>query len=224
MKKNISTSKPSQSKQETDVPVSKPKLAMPQVVMPKITFKKVMLPLLVVALILGLFVFRRLFVVAIVNGKPITRLSVVSELEKQSGKQMLDELIVRSLVFEEAKKQGITVTNEEVANEIATIESNVTGQGQDLNQLLATQGMTRDQLEDQIKIQKTAEKLAQKDVAVTDEEVASFIEQNKSTIPEGTSDADLQQMAKTRLEQTKLQQAVQDLITNLRAKATINYL
>jgi len=98
--------------------------------------------------------------VATVNGQPISRLTLIREMEKSSGKQVLEGLIGKTLILQEAKKQNIFVGKEDIDQEMAKIEENFKNQGQDLNQLLAFQGMTRADLEEQIQLQKTAEKLA----------------------------------------------------------------
>ena len=64
-------------------------------------FKYVGLTVLVIALAYG---FVKMFVAAYVNGRLISRLSVVRELEKQGGKKTLDALIIKSLIAQEAKK------------------------------------------------------------------------------------------------------------------------
>ncbi len=52
-----------------------------------------------------LYYFRSAFVAATVNGQPISRLSLVRELEKQGGKQAMDSLITKTLIDQEAKKK-----------------------------------------------------------------------------------------------------------------------
>src|SRR5690349_4974212 len=70
--------------------------------------------LLVVIIALGalLYYARGVFVAAVVNGQPISRLSVVREAEKQSGKQSLETIIRNTLVEQEAKKLNVTVSDQ----------------------------------------------------------------------------------------------------------------
>src|SRR5690349_14247110 len=51
-----------------------------------------------------LYVGRGLFVAAVVNGQPISRISVIKETEKQSGKQALDTIVRNTLIEQEARK------------------------------------------------------------------------------------------------------------------------
>ena len=115
---------------------------------------------MVFVLIAGGLLLKKELVVATVNGQPIFRLTLIREMEKNSGKQVLEGLIGKTLILQEAKKQNVSIGQEEINQEMAKIEENFKNQGQDLNQLLAFQGMTRADLEEQIQLQKTAEKLA----------------------------------------------------------------
>ena len=44
------------------------------------------------------YYYKGLFIAATINGSPITRLAVIKELEKASGKQALDSLITKKLI------------------------------------------------------------------------------------------------------------------------------
>jgi len=123
--------------------------------------KKTLIALLVIFVLVsaGLFLKKEL-VVATVNGQPISRLTLIREMEKSSGKQVLEGLIGKTLILQEAKKQNALIGQEEIDQEIAKIEENFKNQGQDLNQFLAFQGITKADLEEQIQLQKLAEKLA----------------------------------------------------------------
>ena len=78
------------------------------------------------------YYYKSLFIAVTVNGSPITRLAVIEELEKVSGKQVLDSLITKKLINGEAIKKGVSVTSEEVDAEIKNIENQIKAQGQTL--------------------------------------------------------------------------------------------
>jgi len=122
--------------------------------------KKALIALLVVFVLVatGLLLKKEL-VVATVNGQPISRLTLIREMEKSSGKQVLEGLIGRTLILQEAKKQNASISQEEIDQEMEKIEENLKSQGQDLNQLLSFQGIAKTELEEQIRIQKLVEKL-----------------------------------------------------------------
>ncbi len=174
-------------------------------------------------ILLSVLFFKGFLVAATVNGKPISRFTVIGELEKQSGQKVLDSLITEALVKEAAEKQNITVTDSELNEELANIEKSLKAQGQDFNQVLVAQGLTREKLKEQIKIQKIVEKLFAKDIQVSDKEVQDFIDKNKELMPEGSSDAQIQEQTKTQLEQSKLNEKFQSWIATQRTNAKIHY-
>jgi len=177
-----------------------------------------------VLVLAGLYYFRGQFIVATVNGKPITRIALIRELELQSGKTALDNIIINSLVLQEGRKKGVSVNDLAVQGEIETISQNLSSQGQDLDAALAAQGMTRKDLEKQILIQKTAEEIVKNDVEVTDEEISQYIEDNKDYIPSDMSEEDARNSAKEQLLQQKINTAIQDLVSRLQKDAKINNL
>src|SRR3989344_1396839 len=155
--------------------------------------------------------YKSLLIAATVNGSPISRLSVISELEKKSGKAALDELITKKLIDDEAQKKGITVSDDEVSAEITKIDDQI-----------KEQGMTESDLRLQITIQKKLEKLLADKTQVTDAEIKKFIADNKVVAPAGQEEA-FKNQAMEQLRQNKLRDAVGLLIESLRSQATINY-
>lgn len=177
----------------------------------------------VVLIIIALFFAKGIFVAATVNGSPISRLSVIQELEKQGGKQALESLIDKKLIETELKKQNITVTKEEVDEEIKKIEEQVASQGGTLDQALALQGMTREKLIEQITIQKKLEKLLADKVAVTDAEVDTYLKDSKATPPKDVKMEDFRKQISGQLKQQKFQQEAQKWVSDLTASAKIKY-
>lgn len=189
----------------------------------KISQKTAILSLVILLLLLTLYTFKGQFVVALVNGRPIFRTTLISELEKQAGQKVLDSLITRSLVLQEAGKQKVTVSNEEVNKEIKSLEDNFTKQGQSLDQLLAAQGMVRKDLEEQIRLQKIVEKILIKEVTVSDQEIKDYFDKNKDSLYKTSKFEDVREEIKKQLEQEKLSEKVQTWISSLRESAKINY-
>lgn len=184
---------------------------------------RIFIPLVIVIVFGLLYYFRGLFIVALVNGQPISRIAVVGELEKRNGKQALEALIIQTLILQESQKRNIAVSSTEINSLIKKIEDGLKKQGQNLNQALSIQGMTRVDLESQLRIQKLVEKMVSKDVKVTDKEVSDYIEKNKATIPENLKADEATKAARQQLEQQKLSLKAQSLIEDLQSKAKINY-
>ncbi len=176
----------------------------------------------VVVLAVVVFLCRGLFIAATVNGEPISRLSVVQQLEKQSGKQALDNLVVESLVAQEANKRHITVSQKDIDAQIATIESQLKGQGVTLDAALSARGLTRADLVDQLRLQAYLNKMVG-GAAVSDADVQSYIDKNKDTLPTDVSDDQLKAQVKQQLEQQAVQGKTQTFVADLQKKAKINY-
>lgn len=178
---------------------------------------------LVVIVLLLLYYFKGLLVAAVVNGKPIFRLTVVSDLEKQAGKEVLDSLITRNLLIQEAERRGIVVTEEDVNKEVKKVSDDVAAQGQKLDQLLEAQRLTMSEFRDRIRIQKIVEKMFEKEMQVSQTEIDKFVEENQETIPQDMSPEALREGAKQQLQQQKLNDLVQKLIARLKKEAQIKY-
>lgn len=171
-----------------------------------------------------LYYFRGQFIVATVNGQPIWRLTLVRELEKQGGRQTLDSIITKTLILQEAKKQKILVSNEEINQEIKKFEEDLSGQGQDLDQLLTNRGMTRADLSEQIKLQKLVEKMTKNDLQVSDQEVNEYLEKNKNTLPQNADKEQIKTQVREQLKEQKLNEKIQSFIQSLRDQAKITHL
>ncbi len=181
-------------------------------------------PIIFIAVVsTALVLLRNQFVVANVNGQPITRFQLVNELEKKDGKTVLDSLVTKELVMQEAHKRKITVSTGEVNSQIADIEKSVKSQGATLDDLLAQQNLTRADLMDQIKIQLMLKKMVGS-VKVTDKEINDYIAQNKDSMPQDTKPEDLKSQVKTQLEQQKLNDKIQAFLSDLQKKAKVQYL
>ncbi len=177
----------------------------------------------VVIIAVALYYFRGQFIVATVNGQPILRSSLMRELEKQSGKQVLDTLILKTVIMQEAAKQKVGVTPEEVDEEVKKLEETFKGRGQDIDSALAVQGMTRADLKEQMMLQKLVERMAGKEVTVTDDEVKEYMEANKAFLPKDAKPEELKVEIKKQLEQQKLTAKIQEWVTKLKEGAKVQH-
>ncbi len=193
--------------------VSKPKF---------IVTKPLVVSLAILVIALGLiFTLKNQFIVAWVNGQPVTRLELISELEKTSGKKTLDYLVTKTLIFQEAKKENVTVTDTEMNTQLKSLKDNITKSGQNYQALLDAQGITEDQLKEQIKIQKMVDKMAGKGITVTDAEVTDYINKNKDQLPKTATAEELITQVKNQLLQQKISDKTQTWLKALRDKAKI---
>jgi hypothetical protein len=170
-----------------------------------------------------LYASRSLFVAAVVNGQPISRISIIRETEKQSGKQALDTIIRNTLIEQEARKANVTVSEKEIDDEIKKVDETLSKQGQKIDDVLAMQGMTRQDLRKVIRLNKLVTKVVGSDVKVTDDEVNAYVEKNKDLLPQGQTEEQLKKTATDQVKQQKLNDKIRTWLESLQTKAKIMY-
>lgn len=120
-------------------------------------------------------------VVATVNGEPITKADLYKEMVAVTGKPVLRELIDQRLIAQEAKKQGIKVTRDDVQAELARIRKNFSSE-LEFQAFLAQSGISQERLE--VAVEKTVmlRRLVepQAKARVTDEAVKKYFEEHRS--------------------------------------------
>ncbi|MDO8551112.1 MAG: SurA N-terminal domain-containing protein [bacterium] len=169
------------------------------------------------------YVFKGTFIAATVNNQPIYRLQLDKELEKQGGKSTLENLILKTIILQEAKKKQIQVTTQELEARLAEVDQQFKSQGQSLDSYLAQSGQTKADVEDQLKIQIMIEKLVGDQAKVSDQDINDYFEKNKSLYPKGTTLDSKKDEISQALKQQKLSEAFQGWIDLAKKGAKINY-
>jgi len=187
--------------------------------------RKSYVALIIAILLIGalLYFYRGVFVAAVVNGQPISRMEVIKQTEQTSGKQTLDTLVRNALIEQKAKQENVSVSDQEINDEIKKLQDNLSKQGQNIDQVLQAQGMSRDDLKRLIRLDKLVSKMVGKDVTVTDNEVSAYIEKNKDTLPQGTDQATLKKQVSDELKQQKTNEKVRTWLADLQKQASIKY-
>ncbi|MEW6227788.1 MAG: peptidyl-prolyl cis-trans isomerase [Bacillota bacterium] len=121
--------------------------------------------------------------VARVNSTSITWKAFHKALEKQSGRQLLANMLRDELIKQGAQRYNIQVTDEEVAAELNKIKEQF-GSDAGLQQALDQYGMTLDNLRDQIKMSLLLDAIATKDVTVSEDELKKYYEEHKDDFKE----------------------------------------
>jgi len=186
-------------------------------------YKLIAIVIAVAIVLVALFFAKSLLIAATVNGSPISRLSLIRELEKQGGKQALEAIIDQKLIEAELQKKGITASQEEVSEEIKNIEAQISSQGGTLLQALAMQGLTEKTLREQITIQKKLEKLLADKIVVTDEEIDAYMKDSKVPLPKDIKPEDSKKEISVQIKRQKLQQEAAKWIADLTKNAKIRY-
>jgi len=172
----------------------------------------------VLVIVLGYF-FKDKFLAAFVNGKPIFRYQLNQILVKGSGKDALESLIIEGLIKEEVKKNQVTVSKEEVDGEVKEISSQF-GEEAKFEEVLKAQGMTLEEFRSQLETKLQVYKILDKDIIVSEEEIAKFLTENEKTLT-ATSEAEKRIQANGLLRDQKINEKIQTWISELLAKAKI---
>jgi len=193
----------------------------------KNSVKKIAFPLFLalVVIALGLVVYLHWgwFVAASVNGEPISRLELIKQLEKQGGQQVIDSLVNKALVYQEAQKKNIQVSEKDIDGEYTKIEEQIKGQGLSMDDALASQGMTKEDLREELKYQLTVEKLLGDKLAVSDQEIKDYYEKNKDSFESGKKLEDLTDQIRQFLSSQKIAENYQSWLNEAKSAAKIKY-
>ncbi len=117
--------------------------------------------------------------VAIVNGDRITEKEFIARMKEVTGEQVLQDMIDRKVIEDAFVTAGLQLSAEEVAVEIQKMQSRFPSP-EAFNDSLVSQGTSLSKLQDNIGFGLKLEKLAFKDVQVTEEKLKAFYEQNKA--------------------------------------------
>ena len=162
------------------------------------------LSLILISLVLFLnSAYKRIYI-AKVNGRPISRLEYIKELEKNDKGMVLDNMITKAIIFQEADKNGIKISDSDIQTELGNIRLSVESQGTTLEEILLYQGITYEQLLENIEIQKILEIILKDNIVVTDEEVEEMYEENKDIYGNDKSYEELKESIRYQLMQSKI--------------------
>ncbi len=113
-----------------------------------------------------------------VNGEKITKGQLDTRLEGQSGKPALQQMVETQLVLQYGKAQNITVTDAEIQDQLNQLEQRFPP-GQ-FETILKNQGLTMDDAKTIERVQIIVKKAVDKQVNITDAQVADFYAKNKA--------------------------------------------
>jgi len=119
---------------------------------------------------------------ATVNGEPITREALTHRLIDLStlGVSELEQMVNEALLFQAAKKQGISVSDAEIDARIAEIKQKL-NTDELFGRYLAGQEVTAEGLRQKLRVKILVEKFLGDKVQVTDEDVKQAYEGNKAS-------------------------------------------
>jgi len=178
---------------------------------------------LIFLIIAAIYLGRGLFVAATVNGEIISRIAIIKQLESQSGRQVVDSQITEKLIRQEVKRQGVELSAEELSTRTGQIEQSIAMQGQNFDELLAAQGLTRTDFENQIELQLLVERLFEGQINVDEAKIETYLVDNTLSFPEELGEPERRMQAMEALRQEELGTKIRDLIQRLRSEAEIKF-
>lgn len=212
------------NKVEADTKTTEAKVALEKKQMKKFPYIKASIAIVAIATIFAAVYFLKdEVIVATVNGEPITRLELVQTMESNFGKNTLEGLVSKRLVEQEATKKGVTVTQQDIENEIAKLKQQTLVQGYEWETALSNQGLTEEILKDQLKYQLYVQKLLADELNVKDEEVAKYIEENAEYFKDQEMTDELKAQIKSSLESQKSGAVVEPWLTKLKGQSKVLY-
>lgn len=116
----------------------------------------------------------------------ITVEDVLTQLLDYYGEEILDDLISRKVVFQEAERLGVTVSDEEIERELRHFRHGYDSDELFAEALMKQVGITEEQLREEIRYYLLIEELATKDIVITDEEIEEYYEENTDAFYEPT--------------------------------------
>ncbi len=119
-------------------------------------------------------------VAAVVNGDPIMADELFDLMYAQGGSEVLDQLITRQLIIQEAGKLGITVGEDDLDAEIDKIvEENFMGSEDEFLMLLDQYGITIETFREDARLNLFAREIAMEQADLSEEEGRAFFEENR---------------------------------------------
>ncbi len=176
--------------------------------------------IVIIILLLLAFPLRFLIVPAMVNGQPIFSWEYISELHQKAGSEILTQMINQKLIEQEISNQNIQIAQNEIDEQIKKIEDSIGTESGGLDAALSLQGMTKNDLIKQIKLQLQLEKLVKGTITISDEEIKSELAQNP-TIYTGLTEIDAATTAAENLRSQTMSQSFSQWFQKLQKDAKI---
>ncbi len=142
-----------------------------------------MLGIAVILVLATVFFVTRTDYVASVNGEKISKDELYDLLVSQYGVDGVDQLIIDKIIEIEAKKENISVTQEEIDKEMTEYMDSYGGEDI-FNQMLEMYNVNVSDIEESMQSSLVIEKLLEKRISITDEEMETYFEENKDSFAE----------------------------------------
>lgn len=210
------------AKVEKEVEVMTPVTSMPtmSVKKPMMNNKVIVGALVVVGIALLTYKFGPWVVPAVVDGKPITRFSIWTRMEKSYGAQTLDDMTNEIILDKALAKTGVKVEQGKIDEQIATISKQFESIG-GLDAALTQRGLSKADLEKQVKTQLAVEEILKDKVSPTEDEIKKEFESNKTTLYKDKKYEDVKAGIESSLKESKLRDAFLTWFAEVKKEAQV---
>ena len=174
-----------------------------------------------ILLALSFWFMKNYFIVATVNGQPISRFELNTRLNSQFGSSVVDQLINERLLLGAARQQGIFVTSGEIDQKIKDIEKSLDGK-MSLDQALKMQGLSSATFRRQLELQLSIEKMFVKEATVGAQEIDEYLKNNKDLFPQATDPAKLRSEVEGFIKQQKISNLYEEWFNKIKKDAKIS--
>ncbi len=164
--------------------------------------------------------FKGYFIVATVNGQPISRFELTGDLIKRFGAQSLDNIINERLILGATRQKGIFVTDDDISARTKDIEKKLQGTTT-LKDALLAQGLSESDFNKQLEIQIAIEKMFDKESTVSPSEIKDYTSQNQAVYKSATDPAAVNKEVESILHQQKVRDLFDKWFGDVRKNASI---
>lgn len=213
-KKKVAPKKSSAVKKSTSTSTAK-KLAQesptttPSTMPPKnsgLSPKVLTISLVVIGLALLTYKLGPWLVPAVVDKRPVTRFEIWKRLEDSYGEQTLDDIVNEYTLEAVIDDSGVKVADDKVKEQLDTLETQFASLG-GLDEALSQRGLSREDLEKQIKTQLAVEELLADQVVPSEQEIQDYYDTNKEVLYTDKELDEVKEEIKSALRETKLRDA-----------------
>lgn len=164
--------------------------------------------LALIIIVIGLLTYKAgpwLFPV-VVGNRPVTRFELWSRLEKSYGAQTLDDMVNEKILDKAIADAHVKVDQTKLDDQIKTLEKQFESTG-GLDEALKQRGLSRKDLEKQVRTQLSVEELLADKINPSDDEVKKQFDSNATTLYKDKKFEDVKVSITEELKQAKLRDA-----------------
>ena len=210
------------AKVSTSAPVVSPVVSTAAAMPKKFRLNSKILTGAVVILAIALLTYKAgpWLVPAVVDNHPITRFALWSRMESTYGAQTLDDMTNQQILDDAIARSGVKVDQAAVTAQLTSLENQFKSAG-GLDVALKQRGMSRQDLEKQVRTQLSVEEILKDKVTPTDAEIQKEYDTNKDTTYKGQTLDQAKSVITDTLKQNKLQSAFLTWFADVKKNASV---